>query len=447
MNPVETILINNIDKPNTLFVFPTDIAVSRWADHLLRLKGGSIAMNKFIAWDKFKQKSIKSKVQNKKSIPSALRKIFVSRLVNENSEAVKQGKPPVFISLIKPQWALNAQQFTPWLTGILPQLSIWFNKKTSLSIEDILSSDSAKAASTFEDDDKDMFSLTCLYANFLDKYSLFEPAWETPPFNNDGKNCFIFFPEALSDFCEYKELLSASDQVKIVYTENTENLSSHTFYYTNARREITEAALFLRALHENQNIEWDSIAVCIPDSENYEAYVLREFTNRNIPFVKRTSKPLSDFPAGQFFRSVINCVSQDFAFSAFLGLVLNKNLPWKDVNSIHKLVNFGIKNNCISSWDEEAAGRETQINVWEDAFKNPYDFISSETRSFFTELKKHLFALRTSSSFAELRKQYFIFREHYFDMTLCSEETDIVLSRCISELMKFVELEKVFPDF
>ncbi|WP_461248808.1 hypothetical protein, partial [Treponema sp. R6D11] len=77
MNPVEKTLLENINNPNSLFVFPTDIAVSSWADHILRLNGGTVAMNKFIAWDEFKQNSIKSKVQNKKSIPSVLRKIFV----------------------------------------------------------------------------------------------------------------------------------------------------------------------------------------------------------------------------------------------------------------------------------------------------------------------------------------------------------------------------------
>ena len=200
MNPVETILLDNIDKSNTLFVFPTDIAVSRWADHLLRLKGSTIAMNKFIAWDKFKQNSIKSKVQDKKSIPSALRKIFINRLVLENSEAVKQGKTPVFSSLISVKWASQSQQFAPWLAGILPQLGSWFIKKTGLSIDNILSSEAAGAAYLFDGDDCDMYVLAHRYAQFLEQHSLFEPAWETPPFNNDGKNCFIFFPEALLIF-------------------------------------------------------------------------------------------------------------------------------------------------------------------------------------------------------------------------------------------------------
>ena len=446
MNHVETVLCGNADDPKALFVFPTDIAVSRWADHLLRLKSGasSVAMNKFIAWDKFKQKSIKSKVKDKKSIPSALRKIFVSRLVMENSEAVKLGKTPLFSTLIMTEWAQQARQFIPWLTGILPQLGVWFTQKTGLLIDNILSAEAEKACK-FENDDKDMHVLAFRYAQFLQEHSLFEPAWETPPFNNDGMNCFIFFPEALSDFCEYKELLSASSHVKIISASDTENLPCHTFYYTNVRREITEAALYIRALHEKHDIAWDSIVVCLPDPEGYEPYVLREFTNRNIPYVKRTSKPLTDFPAGQFFQSVIDCASQDFAFSAFISLVLNKNLPWKDNEKINSLVNFGIKNNCICSWTEEEDDRERHVNVWEDAFKNPYEYLDDESFRFFYSLKKHLHALRFADSFRELQKQYFIFREHFFDMDLCSGETDLVLSRCIAELMELTELEKGFP--
>ena len=446
MNPVETVLLENIDVPNSCFVFPTDIAASRWADHLLRLRGGTVAMNKFIAWDIFKQNSIKSKVQNKKSIPSALRKIIVSRIVRENAEAVEQGKTPVFTSLIRPQWAEQAAQFAPWLTGLLPQLGVWFNKITGLSIGSILSADADKACFKFEGDDRDMFALARRYAQFLEAHGLFEPAWETPPFNDEGMECFIFFPESLSDYGEYRELLAASRHVKTISASDTGNLPCDTFFYTNSRTEITEAALYIRALHENSCLSWDSIAVCIPDAENYEPYVLREFTNRNIPFVKRSSKPLAHYPAGLFFRSVIDCTSQDFSFSALTSLILNRNLPWKDTAQIHNLVEFGINNNCISSWIEKEDGKEQMVNVWEDAFNQPFERIEPAARQFFRHLKQRLRSLRAAASFSEVRRQYFIFREHFFDMEKCSHETDLILSRCVSELMYLTEIEKDFPD-
>jgi len=457
MNLAETTLLTNINNPNSLFIFPTDIAASRWADHLLRLMNESqnttIAMNKFTAWDVFKQNSIKSKVQNKKSIPSALRKIFVSGLVKENADLAEQGKTPVFSSIIRPQWARQASRFAPWLTKILPQLGVWFNKRTGLSINSIpgvssqLKQGSEKTSFAFDGDDKDMYTLAMRYSQFLEAHGLFEPAWETPPFNDEGNECFLFFPESLSDYNEYRELLSESSHVKIISaSDSLEKSVNDTFFYTNSRSEITEASLYMRALNEKQGIAWDSIALCIPDSENYEPYVLRELTNRNIPFVKRTSKPLCDYPAGRFFNSVLDCASQDFSFSSLVTLVLNKNLPWKDTALIDQLIQFGIKNNCLYSWNEETDGKTQHINVWEDAFSSPIEHFDFTVRKFFGDLKNRVSSFRKAQTFSELRRQYFIFREQFFDMEICSEKSDLILSRCITELMNLVELEKSFPD-
>ena len=450
MNLVETILLENIDAPNSCFIFPTDVAASRWADHLLRLRGGTVAMKKFIAWDVFKQNSIKSKVLNKKSIPSVLRKIFISRLIRENAQSVEQGKEPVFISLIRPQWAGQAAGFASWLTGLLPQLGIWFKKTTGLETDSILNKNTEKMFIKADDENRDLFILAQRYAHFLETHGLFEPAWETPPFKDEGMECFIFFPESLSDYSEYSELLASSGHVKIISSINAEIHPCDTFFYTNSRSEITEAALYIRALHEKSGVNWDSIAVCIPDSENYEPYVLREFSNRNIPYVKRSSKPLTDYPAGQFFRSIIDCTSRDYAFSALTSLIMNRNLPWKDTASIHNLVEFGINNNCISSWTEKEKNDEKEkdikINVWEDAFNQPFDRLDPDAKFFFKNLKRHLHALRNAATFSEVRKQYFIFRQYFFNMDECSVETDLILSRCISELMYLTEIEKNFPD-
>jgi hypothetical protein len=446
MNYVENILLENINNLNSLFVFPTDIAASGWADQLLRLSGGTVAMNKFIAWDDFKQNSIKSKVQNKKSIPSAIRKIFVNRLVGENAQAAVQGKKAVFSSLINVQWADQASQFTPWLTSILPQLGAWFNKVTGLPIISLLSNDAENAASNLQDDDKDMFTLAQRYAHFLNTHNFFEPAWETPPFDDNGKEVIIFFPESMADWNEYRGLLEGSSHVKIISVSNVEKLKNDAFLYTNSRSEIKEAALYIRALNENQGVRWDSIAVCIPNSENYESYVLREFKIRNIPFVKRTGKFLSEYPAGRLFRSILDCVSQDFSFSSLVSLIMNKNLPWKNELSIEELVQFGINNNCLFSWVEETDGKEKHINVWDEAFNTPIKYYDIKIRDLFNELKRRLQAFRRCESFKELRKSYFVFREYFFNMDNCSDETDLILSRCIAELMNLVELEESYPD-
>ena len=471
MKTVETILLENIEKPESLFVFPTDISASRWADHILRKKGGTIAMNKFTAWDKFKQNSIKSKVKNKKSIPSAIRKIFVDSLIRENAKARAEGGKVIFEYFIRIEWARQASHFASWLTRMLPQLGTWHKKITGIAIDHILDTNNEIIYGNLENEEKDMYSMASRYAQFLEKHSFFEPSWETPPFNNDGKNIFLFFPESLSDFSEYSELLNKSDHVTIITASLTENQACDTFFYTNSRNEITEAALYIKALNENKNISWDSIAVCIPDSENYEPYLLREFTNRNIPFVKRISKPLSEYPAGGFFRSIANCVSNNFSFNSLVSLIQNKSLPWKDNDLIDTLIQFGIDNNCLYSWTEEKDEKYELINVWEDAFEKPFGSILKENnlikkentinaegannsvksnlynvKKFFNNLKKQITAFRRAKSFTELIKQYFIFRVNFFNMENCVLETDLILSRCITALMSLADLEKSYPE-
>jgi hypothetical protein len=440
MNLVETTLLENIDKPASLFIFPTDVAVSRWADHLLRLRhGGTIAMEKFTAWDTFKQNSIRSKIQNRQSIPSILRKMFVSGIIQENA----QSDPHIFSSLIRTDWAQQADSFVGWITDILPQLGTWFKQATGCPVARIGESAVLRIVENLSGDDSDLFSLAFRYAQFLEKHDLFDPAWETPPFEDTGKECFIFFPESLSDFNEYRTLLEASDHVKTIQG-GADQEPCDTFFYTSSRAEITGAALYILALHNDHNIPWDSISVSIPDRENYGPYLIREFANRNIPYIRQSGKPLASYPAGQFFTALSGCASGQFSFSSLTELLLNRHLPWKDPDDIQNLIDFGIRNNCISSWIEEEG--EIHVNVWEDAFVYPFGGIKTQTRRFFEDLRRRVNAISGAGSFFEIRKQYFIFRERFFDMENCLDETDLVLSRCITELTYLIEIEKSFPD-
>jgi hypothetical protein len=288
-----------------------------------------------------------------------------------------------------------------------------------------------------------LYTLTLHYKRFLDRNGLFEPAWEKPPFADNGKECFIFFPESLTDFKEYEEILDNTNHVtKVQVTQDDiAEKPPNTFFYTNSRSEITEAALYIRALVEREGIAWDAIAVSIPDTENYEPYVLREFAVRNIPVVQRTGKPLSSYPAGRFFPAIAACYSRGFSFDSVVSLLLNNHLPWKNSESINQLIDFGIKNNCICSWDEEE-----RIDVWLDAFSSSAGNREKRAEDFYKALKRDITAMNKAESFAELRKRYFIFREHFLDMEACLPETDLVLSRCVSELLGLIEIETAFPD-
>jgi len=442
MNSVETVLLENVDKPDSLFIFPTDVAASRWADHLLRmLNGGTVAMEKFIAWDTFKQNSIRAKILNRKSVPAVLRKMFISALIRENAALCAQKKEPVFSSLIQPAWAHQADSYAGWLAGILPQLGIWFRQAMGLPIAQIGENTSLASGKNFSGDDRDMFNLALRYSQFLEKNGLFEPAWETPPFEDTGMECFIFFPESLTDFGEYRELLAASPHVKTIQADS--EAKDDVFFYTNARSEITEAVLYIIALHEKQKVPWDGISVSIPDTGNYGPYVFREFDNRNIPYVKQSGKSLASYPGGQLFAAIAGCSSENFSFASITALLSNRHLPWKDDEKIQALIQFGIDNNCICSWIEEES--EKKINVWEDAFESHANNFSW-LYTFFKKLTLMINAMRYADSFSAIRKQYFAFRAFFFDMEKCLDETDLVLSRCIAELGYLVEIENSYPD-
>ncbi|MDR3147228.1 MAG: PD-(D/E)XK nuclease family protein [Treponema sp.] len=441
---VDRVLLEHIGNPVSLFVFPTDSALNRWVDRLLRLRGGGcLALEQFIAWDRFKNASIRSRMQDRRSIPAVLRKIFAARLLEENADAIRGGAAGVFSFLIPPAYAQGAIPFAAWLSSMLPQLGRWFEKSCGKTVADIDEGDAGREEFG-GGEERDLFRLTLRYKGFLDGHGLFEPAWEKPPFEDKGRECFIFFPEALSDFSEYEALLEAAPHVTILRLADCGGAEqpSRVFFYTNARSEITEAALYIRDRVERGGLAWDDIAVSLPEGEEYEPYVLREFANRDIPVVRRVGKALSAYRAGQLFTGIQDCCGQGFAFTPVSNLLLNGELPWKHRDLIDQLIEFGIVNNCLCSWMEK--GRRT--DVWLDAFNSLAGSREQRARGFYVEFKSALEKIHGARSFQDLLRYYFAFRERFLDMSRCPAEADAVLARCISELLGLVEIEESFPD-
>ncbi|MDR2375235.1 MAG: PD-(D/E)XK nuclease family protein [Treponema sp.] len=453
---IDRILLEHVGNPASLFVFPTDIAMNRWADRLLRLMGGGcLAMERFTAWDRFKNASIRSRMQDKRSVPSVLRKIFAGRLLEENAVGIRErGEGGGFFKfLIPPVYAQGALSFAAWLSSMLPQLGVWFEKTCGKAIGGCSGGDGSDGDFSDEDfsggdfldgEDRDLFFLALRYRDFLLEHKLFEPAWEKPPFEDKGRECFIFFPESLSDFSEYEALLEAAPHVHILRLSDTAGGEKpfRTFFYTNARSEITEAALYLRNLAECGGVAWDDMAVSLPDGEDYEPCALREFANRDIPVVRRVGKALGAYRAGRLFSDIQDCCVQGFSFAPVSNLLLNSQLPWKNRELIDQLIDFGINNNCLCSWTEQ--GRK--IDVWLDAFNSLAGSREQRARGFYGEFKSALEKIHGARSFSDVLRYYFVFRERFLDMSCCGAEADAVLSRCISELLGLVEIENSFPD-
>lgn len=422
-NIIEKTLIENIRNLNNIFVFPTQTACDLWADRLL--SSGvvkAVAMERFTAWDDFKGNSIKSRQQNKKSIPSTMRRIFAANCIALNAEK------PFLKSIIRKEYAKTAQSYTEWLSKLLPGLSMWKNRFTASGLP-------------MDDEDCDLLEIHRLYSQFLEENRLFDPAWETPPFEADGHHYFIFFPEILSDYFEYREILASSPADITVINIPEEILKSKpekVSFFSNSRAEIKSIALYLRKIHLEQNIPWTEMAVSIPNMDTYGPYIQRELELFQIPFVSKNSTPLTSNPAGNFFLRLKECAANNFNFESIKALLLNDSLPWKSKEAINQLVEFGKNNNCITSYKY----KNEQVDVWEESFKQ----YSTEERAkkFYKDLKNKVEKLVFSRTFADLKNHYFEFRNTFFNMEECSETTNLILSRCISELSELIDLENGF---
>lgn len=428
-NLIENTIINHIKNINDVFVFPTQTAADLWADRITNSTISSVsavAMERFVAWDDFKGNSIKTHQKDKQAIPSVLRKIFAENLIFENSIN------PFFKNIIPKPYAKSSAAFSDWIASLLPSLSLWFEHFSTIK---------NKSAKTPDSEDEDLFEIYSRYKSFLENHQLFDPAWEKPPFKSDENHYYIFFPEILSDYSEYKKLLENSpNDITLIHLPETNLFSPSVDFFDNSRTEIKNLALFLRKIHSENNISWDDFCISIPDFESYGPYVTRELELYEIPHVMRFSKPLSSSGAGNLFLQINNCVSSDFNFESLKTLLFNKELPWKNPELNNELIAFGQENNCICSF----IYKNQKIDVWEKSFSDKSE--SENLANYYKSLKKHLLDLTNAKTFSKLREQYFVFRESFFNMDECPERTDRLISRCISELGGLIDIERDYPE-
>lgn len=421
-NVIERTINARIKEQNTIFVFPTQTAADLWADRAtLTSDVSAVAMERFIAWDRFKGAAVRGKQQRKKSIPAALRSMFASLVIEENA------REPFFEFLISREYASSARSFSKWIASLLPSLEQW---KTLFD----------KSRRDADSEDKDLLALRERYIKFLDERGLFEPAWEKPPLDTKGSKYVLFFPEILEDYSEYCDILSSSEDITLVSFDEEDAKHPDALFYSNSRTELREAALYIRELREKNGINYENIAVSVFDIETYAPYIEREFSIYQIPYILRNGAPLSSTGAGNLFSLIKNCVAEDFSFASVKALLLNNHLPWKAFEINRRLIDFGKENNCLCSYEYEGE----KVDVWIESLRaNPREHRLEE---FYVPLKTYATRLAQSKSFSDINRHYFDFREKFFNMDECSESANTVISRCIAELGELIDIERDFPD-
>ncbi|MDR2370233.1 MAG: PD-(D/E)XK nuclease family protein, partial [Treponema sp.] len=454
MNVIEKIT-SHIHERNTRFVFPSETAAALWARKACGLAGvRSVAANRFLAWDRFKEEAVRAEAGDKRPVTAVLRRLFAEDLIRKNAalaaagQAVPAGQAgaPVlsrlpFAALIPPEFAEGGAVFAASIAAMLPSLSLW---------------ESRQADVPFDDEDRDLRLLKNEYAAFLERSSLFEPAWEKPPLRDREHDYYIFFYEAMEDFGEFEELLRPEKTIHLIETPKNGNVP--LYLYKNSRAEIRAAALEIRSLHEEKGIPWEDIAVSVPGYEDMEPYLLREFSLYHIPCRSRSGRPLGDYNTGRFFLLASLCTANNFSFTSLKALILNEHLPWRCPDLNRKLIEFGIENNCVSGYREDGGLKD----IWIEAFRQRPG--EKKLQRYYRELKSALKSMTEADNFSGVRKHYFAFRgpvwkngadagpDHdewkagFFMREAVTAEGDAVLARCVEELSALIRLEEEYAE-
>jgi RecB family exonuclease len=432
---ISRILIENLKDERVLFVFPTDIAASSWADwivaHSEESGVSSVSLERFTAWDTFKSSVMNAKVRGRRSIPSLLRKIFVRRLISENARKVSE-EDPLFKSIINPLYAQNAYSFTDWIARILPSLEIW-HEKYELWLKKQNGKDS-------DEENHDYLILYTLYKKYLDDNDLFEPAWIIPDFSMNGKKCILFYPETLEDFNDYRENMMKAESVQLVMLPDAD-LHPNVSFYSNSRTELRAAALKIRNLVNNNNAFWTDIAVSVSNMDTWRPYIEREFRLYCIPFVMRAGEPYTAYSAGRVFREIQECMHSNFSYDSVRALLLDGYIPWKEKDLNRNLVREGSERKCICSYKENG----TTVDSWERALaaSNSGNTTERELRAY-RELKKRITGLCNAVTFRSIQAQWFAFRSDFLDELNFSADADLILGRCLKVLSDLIDIEDNF---
>lgn len=440
MNLIEQTIKTYGRNLQNVFVFPSRIASRLWFQKSLNITGlGAVPSENYMSWDGFKESCLVSQAASLSPVSNTVRRIFAQYISRLNSEKAKDGEP-LFKFLIPQDYAETGAVFSEWIAGILPQLD-HFEKRYADKGSDFL-----------EDDEmRDYLVLKNEYTDFLKKNSLFEPSWVSSEFYSYQKKYIIIYPELMEDFGEHAELLKQQEEIGYIPCPKFNQKENLIDVYKNSRSELKNTVLQIEKLL-SEGVRADEIAVSVPDIENYAAYIKREFYLRGIPAEFRSGFKLGLEQAGKLFSLIYDCVQNNFAFEFMKPIVLNKHIPWKDREGAEALIDYGVKNNCAVSWKEN---KEDTVykNIWIESFKINYERDEIEVeqkkkaRDWFYSFYYAVNRICESKTFADLQKNYFLFRNELIDENLFSEKDNAILSRCISCLQELLYLEDKFETY
>ena len=413
MRRVEEILSRNARDGAVLFVFPSEVAARFWQRRALALTGlSAFRTDRIISWDTFKERVFPGP-GDLRPVNTALRVFFVRELLRKNREA------PFLRRLVRPGFSEVSPAFSGSIRQILPQLRRVLDaaEKTGCPLE--------------EDLLRDLSLLRSLYGEFLASGNLYEPAFqEKAPPRFDGR-AFLFFPEVLDDFGEYRPVLEGSRQVLPVPAPEGE--TPFLEEYGNGFQEVRGLMTRLAALLDS-GVPPEEIVVSVPGLDEVREDLEEQAGLQGVPIRIRGGRKLTESPGGAFFAAAAGVVSSGFSVEALKALLLNGAFPWKEEDLIRRVILLGIARSCHGAY----SGPGGRVDPWEEALRAA----DRESRTFLRELVRSLQRLLNAPDFEEIRMRTQAFASAFFDPDGWKPEPLRVFQYALRVLAELAELEK-----
>ncbi|WP_304223003.1 PD-(D/E)XK nuclease family protein [Gracilinema caldarium] len=483
---LQSIFNSYIDDRRTVFVFPSAVPAQDWARRLCERNGKPLALERFIAWDEFKERTLSIRRTGERPSNSLSRLIFASHILEKNAREAQAGTP-LFTELLPQAHAAEYTAFINHVGALLPSLKTLMEKAGGQADPYLL----------------DLRILYHSYEDFLAAHRLYEPDWVRSPFQAGSARYVILFANLADDWEAYEAEISRESSV-IIYTvqdilkgtiqidedppraeaaaiaaglghaaaaaagaaypkpaaspgatglpgtaELPSALNNSLLRFTSAQEEIRFVANLLAHVVHNKILEPEDIAVSIANLEDYAEELRLECRLRSLSLGIRQGTAITDQAGGRLFLHLQSCSQSRWSYQALKELLTDRALPWKNTKIIQKLLGFGLTYRCLTGYWEQ--GKE--VDVWEKTFEHiqkgktncPYPV--TDLSRFYRQLKRDIMDIVNAKTFQELQEKLIYFGSNHFDRALMDAEADRVYARAMEELGRLIETKQYLNDF
>ncbi len=422
MSDADALMREGRDDPETIFVFPSEVAAAWTLQSLLGPGGSALPRNKCVSWDKFKEETFASP-GGRRPVNGIVRRLFLEAFLAENA------RQPVFRSLIPPEHAASGPAHLPSLKLVLPLIG----RTEKLLARAGSAIDAAKRA--------DLALLASRYREFLDAAGLFEPDDALPRFVPGRKKYVVFYPEVIEDWADAAPAFRGHPAVRAVGAARGEGEAAALDVFPGLEDEMNAVMESIRGLLDAAAPDDMITRIAITAAGLDEiALPLADTARRfDVPLVVNAGRPLSAYPGVNALGQAAAAVSSGYALRSLEALLGNRSVPWKEPEAAEALIRFGLENNCLRNFT--ADGRP--FDLWDYHLRR--DPRSRAAGAFYRSLRSALDGLEGAATFDEVKKAFTKFRAVFFTSDAFGDEERRRLELALDRLDELRETARALP--